>query len=327
MKAVVRVESWPIRGEFRIARGARTAAEVVVLELHDAGFVGRAECVPYGRYGETIEAVAAGIESACAGVASSGVIRRISTMPPGAARNALDCAMWDLRAKREGSPVWSLAGCSAAPRPVRTMRTVSVSTPAGMKDAAAKLGGAAVIKGKVDGRDDLARIAAVHEGAPAAELVVDANEGWTYDQTARMLPELQRLGVTVLEQPLPAAEDEALEELEHAVAICADESFHDRSSFSAIRGRYDMVNVKLDKSGGLTEALACSAEARRLGIPFMVGCMVSTSLAVEPALILTRDAAYVDLDGPLLLETDRTGAGHDRARGILRPSASVWGAP
>jgi len=207
---------------------------------------------------------------------------------------------------------------------VRTMRTVSVGSVADMKDAAAKLTGAPVIKVKVDGGPDLDRIAAVHEVAPRAALVVDPNEAWSCEQLVTWMPMLPKLGVSVVEQPLPAGDDVALERLKSAVPICADESFHDRRSFSDIEGRYDMINIKLDKTGGLTEALYCAREARRLGLRVMVGCMVSTSLAIEPALLLTSSAEYVDLDGSLLLENDREGALHDMEAGLLRPSA-LWG--
>jgi L-alanine-DL-glutamate epimerase-like enolase superfamily enzyme len=325
MRAVVRAESWPIRGRFRISRGARATAEVLVVELHDAGLLGRAECVPYARYGESVDSVGATIEASASGLDAADPRDQIQAMPAGAARNALDCALWDLEAKRAGRPVWSLAGLSSAPRAVHTMRTVSVASADDMREAAASFTTAAVIKVKVDAGPDLERIAAVHEAAPMAKLVVDANEAWSVEQTKRWLPELAKLGVAVLEQPLPADRDAALEDLERSVSICADESFHDRSSFARTEGRYDMINIKLDKSGGLTEAMACVHEAERLGLEIMVGCMVSTSLAIEPALLLTSDASFVDLDGPLLLEADREEALHDRAAGILRPSPLVWG--
>lgn len=323
---MVRAEAWSIRGGFRIARGARRTADVVVLELHDAGLVGRAECVPYSRYGESVDSVRAAIESRATALVAATAKAQIQSLPPGAARNALDCAIWDLEAKRDGAPVWSLAGLPGPPAPVRTMRTISVASPSEMGAAAHALCRAEVIKVKVDGGPDLERIAAVHEAAPKAKLVIDPNEAWSVEQTAAWLPALGELGVAVLEQPVPASEDEALEALgERSVPICADESFHDRRSFEVVAKRYDMVNLKLDKSGGLTEALYCMREARRLGIPIMVGCMVCTSLGVEPALLLAPYAAFVDLDGPLLLESDREGALHDREAGILRPSPSIWG--
>ena len=325
MRAVVRAESWPIRGGFRIARGSRATAEVVVVELHDRDLAGRGECVPYARYGESVDSVSTLIETSCKGRDAAELRAEIGKIQAGAARNAIDCSLWDLEAKRVGKPVWSLVGMPSAPPPVSTMRTVSVGSAGDMKKAAACFRGASLIKVKVDGGEDLERIAAVHEAAPKAKLVVDANEAWSVEQTESWLRELPRLGVAVLEQPLAADDDDALEEIEHIVPICADESFHDRGSFSKVAKRYDMINIKLDKTGGLSEALACKAEAERLGMPIMVGCMVSTSLAIEPALLLAADAAYVDLDGPLLLEADRDGVLHDAEAGLLRPSPSIWG--
>lgn len=326
MKALVRAESWPIRGGFRIARGARAAAEVVVLELHDGGSVGRGECVPYSRYGETVESVRKEIEAASAIISAPAPRDGLAAMKPGAARNALDCALWDLEAKRCGSAVWKIAGLQEAPRPVLSMRTVSVDRVEKMRAAAIGLRTAPRIKVKVDGGADMERIAAVHEVAPDAELIIDANEAWSHAQVESWLPLLPDFGVVLLEQPLPADDDSTLADLVHAVPVCADESFHDRSSFAEIRSRYDAVNIKLDKAGGLSEALECSAEAKRLGLQRMLGCMVSTSLGIEPALLLASDAEYIDLDGPLLLERDREGALHDRDAGLLRPSGSIWGA-
>ena len=326
MRALVRAESWPIRGGFRIARGARSAAEVIVLELHDGGWVGRAECVPYARYGESVDSVLFEIETTCERLRPSSPREAVLEMPAGAARNAVDCALWDLEAKRTGKPVWELTGLRGPPTDIGTMRTVSVDTAEKMKAAAQRLASAEVIKVKVDGGADLDRIEAVHAGAPNAELVVDANEAWSAEQLAQWLPMLPKLGVAVVEQPLPSDRDAALDELERTVPICADETFHDRSSFSSVEGRYDMVNLKLDKTGGLTEALFCAAQARRLGLQIMVGCMVSTSLAIEPALLLAAGAQYVDLDGPLLLDSDREGALHDRDAGVLRSSSAIWGA-
>ena len=326
MDAQVRAESWPIRGEFRIARGARARAEVLVLELRDGTLVGRAECVPYARYGESIDSVRADIDAACAALGPEYESNVMGRMAPGAARNAVDCALWDLRAKREETPVWGLAGMEGPPEAMATMRTVSVGDVEQMSSAARRLEGAPMIKVKVDGGRDLERIASIHEAAPRAALVVDANEAWRPDQLRAWLPRLPELGVKLLEQPLAAGNDEDLGELEHAVPICADESFHDRESFDALGHRYDAVNIKLDKAGGLTEALACKREARARGLRVMVGCMVCTSLAIEPALLLAQGADYIDLDGPLLLEHDRGGALHDREFGLLRPSSAVWGA-
>jgi L-alanine-DL-glutamate epimerase-like enolase superfamily enzyme len=325
--AVVRAESWRVRGEFRIARGARRGAEVLVVEIHREGLVGRGECVPYARYGESVDSVRSDIESSWPWIEGNDARRRLREMKPGAARNALDCALWDLEAKLARQPVWKLLGCPSPPPATYTMRTVSVATPDAMSEAAARLANASVLKVKVDGGPDLERIAAVYEAAPRASLVVDANESWSESQLARWLPELPRWSVAVLEQPLAQGGDEALQDLDSTVLLCADESFHDRDSFEAIEGRYDMVNVKLDKAGGLTEALGCAEEAKRRGLGLMVGCMVSTSLAIEPALLLASAADYVDLDGPLLLEADREAALHDSEAGLLIPSPVLWGGP
>jgi L-alanine-DL-glutamate epimerase-like enolase superfamily enzyme len=327
MRAVVRAESWPIRGGFRIARGARRTAEVVVVELHDSGLVGRGECVPYARYGESVDSVCESIEAAWPALEGGGARGQLQRMSPGAARNALDCARWDLESKRTLTPVWKLLGLAAPPKATRTMRTVSVGAPEDMKKAAEQLASASTIKVKVDGGPDLERIAAVHEAAPGASLVVDPNESWSDAQLAKWLPELTRHGVVVLEQPLPASHDGALIGLQSPIPICADESFHDAGCFAGVADRYDMINVKLDKAGGLSEALRCVEEAKGRGLGLMIGCMVSTSLAVEPALLLTAEADYVDLDGPLLLEADREGALHDAEAGVLVPSPSIWGAP
>jgi L-alanine-DL-glutamate epimerase-like enolase superfamily enzyme len=326
MKASVRVESWPIRGGFRIARGARSAAEVVVLELDDGQNTGRAECVPYARYGESIESVRAEIEAGCRGLHGTEARAEAHAMPAGAARNAIDCALWELEAKRARQPVWQLAGLGRGPEPVYTMRTVSVGSVDEMRGAALAFDGSRVIKVKVDGGRDLERIEAVHQAVPTARLVVDANEAWSIEQLAAWLPRLPELGVSVLEQPLRAGRDSALEGLPREVMLCADESFHDRQSFSSIADRYDMVNIKLDKTGGLSEAIYCMRFAQSSGFQVMLGCMVSTSLAIAPALLLASGAEYVDLDAPLLLETDREGALHDRGSGLLRPSPSIWGA-
>lgn len=325
MRAMVRTESWPIRGEFRIARGARARADVVVVELRDGRCVGRGECVPYARYGESVSSVCAAIEALADRLDAPDLRAEIAELPPGAARNAFDCALWDLEAKRTGSPAWVLAGLDAAPQEVVTMRTISIATVDEMRSAAMELRNAHTIKIKVDGGKDLERISAVHEGAPKARLVVDANEGWTVEQTRDWLPQLGAFGVCLVEQPLPAGDDEALAEWEHELPVCADEAFHDRASFTRVAQLYDAINIKLDKAGGLTEALACAREADRRRLPFMIGCMVSTSLAVEPALLLAATASFIDLDGPLLLEADREGAGHDAALGVLRPSSAIWG--
>ncbi len=326
MLASVRAESWSIAGEFRIARGARTAAQVLVLELEVDGHIGRGECVPYRRYGESMESVRRSIETALEGLTDQPTRDSIGkTMFPGAARNAIDCALWDLEAKRTNRAVWELIGLSNQPPPVQTLRTVSVDAPEAMAQAAAKLAHATTLKVKVDGGPDLERIIAVHEAAPGCGLIVDANESWTERQLAAWLPKLKAIGITALEQPLPAQRDGALLAMRGIVPLCADESFHDRRSFSTVEGRYDIVNVKLDKTGGLTEALATLREAQARGLEVMIGCMVSTSLAVAPALLLAPQAEFVDLDGPLLLAKDREGATHEKETSLLRHSAAIWG--
>lgn len=296
------------------------------MEVEAEGQIGRSECVPYGRYGESVQSVQRSIESVFEGLSDPPTRETIhTTMPPGAARNAVDCALWDLEAKRTSRAVWELIGLPGDPSVVRTMRTVSVDSPEAMGEEATKLAHATMLKVKVDGGRDLERIVAVHEAAPRCALVIDANESWTEQQLTAWLPELKAIGVTVLEQPLPAGKEGALSAMRGVVPLCADESFHDRRSFSAIEGRYDIVNVKLDKTGGLTEALSTVREAEARGVGVMVGCMVSTSLAVAPALLLAPQAEYVDLDAPLLLKRDREGATHESETSLLHTSAAIWG--
>jgi len=304
----VTTELWPIAGAFTIARGAKTEAAVVVATLSDGPAQGRGECVPYARYGETVEGVAAAIESMRSRI-EAGLDRTAlqHAMPAGAARNALDCAFWDLEAKRAGRPVHVLAGL-AAPEPRVTAYTISLGTPDAMAQAASRAADRALLKVKLGSDDDPARIAAVRRAAPRAELIVDANEGWTPDNLAANLAACAQAGVTLVEQPLPAAEDDALAGIARPIPVCADESVHDRASLAGLRGKYDAVNIKLDKTGGLTEALAMAAEAERLGFELMVGCMVATSLAMAPALLVAQRARVVDLDGALLLAKDRETA-------------------
>ncbi|MEM7434284.1 MAG: N-acetyl-D-Glu racemase DgcA [Myxococcota bacterium] len=326
MRVEVRAESWPIAGGFRIARGARANAEVLVVELQEGDLIGRGECVPYARYGETTASVEEQIRSAFHNVDDEPTLASLADrLPAGAARNAVDCALWDLEARRAGRPVSTMLGSVSAVDEVVTMRTISIGTPQAMADAAKAFPEGSVLKVKVDGDDSLGRLSAVHEAVPSARLVVDANESWSSTQLERWLPRLPELGVVVLEQPLPAQQDESLASFRGGLPFCADESFHDRASFDAIADRYDMVNLKLDKAGGLTEAWAALEEARRRGLKTMVGCMVSTSLAIAPALVLAPRVDFVDLDGPLLLERDRRGTRHDASRSLLRASSEVWG--
>jgi len=323
----VTTQRWPIAGRFIISRGAKTEAAVVVAELSDGVARGRGECVPYARYQETVESVTAAIE-AMRGALGSGLDRigLQDAMPPGAARNALDCAFWDLEAKRAGKPAHLLADLPA-PRPLTTAYTISLDQPAAMADATARVADRALLKVKLGGNDDLdpTRIAAVRNAAPHATLIVDANEGWSPDNLARNIGACARANVALIEQPLPASADDALASMKHDVPICADESAHDRASLAALKGRYEAVNIKLDKTGGLTEALAMAQDAQRLGFDIMAGCMVATSLAMAPAVLLAQTARYVDLDGPLLLARDRDhGLRYDGSL-VHSPDAALWG--
>jgi L-alanine-DL-glutamate epimerase-like enolase superfamily enzyme len=321
----VRIERWPIAGRFIISRGAKTEAVVVVAELTDGRVTGRGECVPYGRYGETVEGVAAAIEAMRSELGSG--LDRIAlqtAMAPGAARNALDCALWDVEAKRADCPVHVLAGL-APPRPLATAYTISLGSPEAMAAAAAAAAARNVIKVKLGAPGDSARLAAVRRAVPSAALIVDANEGWTVDDLEENLAACAAAGVTLVEQPLPADDDVALAAVRRAVKVCADESVHDRASLPGLIGRYDAVNIKLDKAGGLTEALALAAEAERLGFDLMVGSMVATSLAMAPAVLVAQRARFVDLDGPLLLARDRpNGLRYDGSL-VHPPASALWG--
>ena len=321
----VAAERWPIAGSFTISRGAKTEAHVVVATLTDGEHTGRGECVPYARYGETVDGVIAAIETLAPALAR-GLDRDglAASLPAGAARNALDCALWDLAAKRSREPAYALAGLPP-PRPLVTAYTISLAAADAMADAAAAASARPLLKVKLGAPGDPARIAAVRTAAPHSELIVDANEGWGAADLAGNLAACADAGVRLVEQPLPAGDDAALAAIPHAVPICADESVHDRASLADLRGRYDAVNIKLDKTGGLTEALAVAAAARALGFDIMVGCMVSTSLAIAPALLVAQGARYVDLDGPLLLARDRPhGLRFDGS--IVHPaSPALWG--
>lgn len=320
-----RVERWPIAGSFAISRGAKTEAVVVVAELSDGLHRGRGECVPYGHYGETVDGVLAAIEGMARDIAGGlGRERLQAAMPPGAARNALDCAFWDLAAKQAGRPIHELLGL-AAPKPLTTAYTISLATPDAMAQAAGQAAGRALLKIKLGGPDDPARIAAVRRAAPQSELIVDANEGWTPDNLASHLEACAQAGVTLVEQPLPAGGDEALAHMSRPVAVCADESVRATASLASLVGKYDAVNVKLDKTGGLTEALTMTREAERLGFTLMVGCMVATSLAMAPAMLVAQRARVIDLDGALLLTRDRPDGLRYEGSMVHPPRPALWG--
>lgn len=319
------VENWPIAGRFAISRGARTEAIVVVAVIRDGAAAGRGESVPYPRYGETTEDVAGAIQ-AMAGDVANGVdrTRLQALMPAGAARNAIDCALWDLEAKLSGQPAWVTAGI-AAPRAVETAFTLSLGSPESMAEAADKARDRPLLKIKLGADGDAERLAAVREAAPGARLIVDANEGWSADTLAANMRACAAAGVVLIEQPLPAGADDLLATVERPVPVCADESLHVAADLRALRNRYDAVNVKLDKTGGLTEALATAQAARDLGFSVMVGCMVSTSLAMAPAMLLAQTADFVDLDGPLLLAGDRQPGLVYHGSQVSPPEPDLWG--
>ncbi len=319
------VERWPIAGSFAISRGAKTEAVVVVAELSDGTARARGECVPYGRYGETVEGVIAALEGMrpqlAGGLDRAGLQRAMS---PGAARNALDCAFWDLAAKRTQRPVHELAGLPA-PHPLTTAYTISLAAPAVMLLAAAKAASRALLKVKLGAPGDAERIAAVRQAAPKATLIVDANEGWDEAGLVANLAACAQAGVVLVEQPLPEGHDQALAGLKRPIAICADESAHGLASLPGLAGKYDAVNIKLDKAGGLTEALAMAAAAERMDLGVMTGCMVATSLSMAPAVLLAQNARFVDLDGPLLLTRDRNPGLRYADSLVYPPIPGLWG--
>lgn len=320
-----RIERWPIAGAFTISRGAKTEAAVVVAQVTRGGVTGRGECVPYLRYGETPDDTLAAILVLENDIASG--LDRItlqSRMKPGAARNALDCALIDLEAKSMGRRAWDLLG-RAAPSPVTTAYTISLGTPDAMATATARAAHRPLLKIKLGGEGDDERIRAVRAAAPESELIVDANEAWTDATLEPNLHACAEAGVTLVEQPLPAGQDAALGAIRRPLAVCADESVHDRASLEALRGRYDAVNIKLDKTGGLTEAMAMADCAQGLGFEIMVGCMVGTSLAMAPAMLLAPRARFIDLDGPLLLAKDRDDGLRYDGSTVFPPDAALWG--
>jgi L-alanine-DL-glutamate epimerase-like enolase superfamily enzyme len=322
----VREEVFPLRGAFRISRGARTEARVLVCEIAEGDVIGRGECTPYARYGETMDDVARAI--AAIGPAIAGGLGREGlqrAMRPGAARNAVDCALWDLEAKRAGRRVWELAGLPE-PAPVTTAYTLSVDTPEAMGRAAAEAAARPLLKLKLTGDgEDGARVAAVRENAPAARIIVDANEALTLEEARAVAPGLARAGVELLEQPLHADADEALRGVPFPVPLGADESCHDTATLTRLAGLYQVVNIKLDKTGGLTEALRLREAARAAGFRVMVGCMLASSLSMAPAHLVAQGADFVDLDGPLLLARDRAPGLRYEGSLVHPPEAPLWG--
>ncbi|WP_170429034.1 N-acetyl-D-Glu racemase DgcA [Ruegeria arenilitoris] len=306
---------------FTISRGSRTEAQVVTVRISDGSHQGWGEAVPYGRYNETLESVEAQIASLPAEFTRESLM---DLLPAGSARNAVDCALWDLEAKRAGKRVWDLAGLPV-PGPEITAYTLSLDTPEKMQAQAAANAHRPLLKIKLGTPDDMPRLEAVRAGAPDAKIIVDANEGWSAAVYADLAPHLVRLGVALVEQPLPAGEDDALIGMDRPVPVCADESCHDRSSLPKLKGKYDVVNIKLDKTGGLTEALALREAALAEGYKVMVGCMVGSSLAMAPATLVAQGAMITDLDGPLLLAEDRDNPLIFDNAGVHPPVAALWG--
>jgi L-alanine-DL-glutamate epimerase-like enolase superfamily enzyme len=321
MQIDVTADVFKLAQVFTISRGSRTEAKVLTVRITDGGVTGWGECVPYARYGETLESVTAQIEGLPEQVSREALY---GLLPAGAARNAVDCALWDLQAKQSGKRVWELAGL-AKPGPEITAYTLSLAEPAEMQAQAAKNAFRPLLKIKLGTPDDMPRLEAVRAGAPKSTIIVDANEGWSAEVYADLAPHLVRLGVALVEQPLPAGEDDALIGMARPVPVCADESAHDCSTLAQLKGKYDVVNIKLDKTGGLTEALKLRDAARAEGYDVMVGCMVGSSLAMAPATLVAQGAKVVDLDGPLLLGEDRENALKFDEDGVHPPVAGLWG--
>ena len=320
-----KIERWPIAGSFTISRGAKTEAVTVVAEVRQGFVRGHGECVPYPRYAETPEGSLNALLAMQIPLADGLDRQGIQTaMLRGAARNALDCAMLDLEAKLSGRRIWDMLG-RPPPQPCVTAYTISLGTPEVMAAAAAKVAHRPLLKIKLGGVGDLERITAIRDAAPQSQLIVDANEAWTEDALEANLAACADAGITLVEQPLPAGQDGLLARIKRPLAVCADESVHDRVSLEGLRGRYDAVNIKLDKTGGLTEALAMADAAQALGFDIMVGCMVATSLSMAPAMLLTPQARFVDLDGPLLLAQDRDGGLRYEDSLVYPPDAALWG--
>ncbi|MFD1035442.1 N-acetyl-D-Glu racemase DgcA [Sphingomonas hankookensis] len=312
---------------FRISRGVKTAADVVTVTIGQGDAIGRGEAVPYARYGEGVDTTLAAIRAIAPQIAAGATRADLAALlPAGAARNAVDCALWDLEARLAGTSVAALAGI-AKPAPLPSAITIGLDTPDAMARAAAKVAQVPLLKIKVDNHDPAAQIAAVRAAAPAPRLIVDPNESWTIDTLRALKPHLTEWRVDLLEQPLPAGADGALASFDSPVPIAADEALHTAADLHRLAGRYDVVNIKLDKTGGLTEALILAGRARQRGFGLMVGCMVCSSLGIAPAMLLGAQAAFVDLDGPLWLSEDRPDGVIDRDGMLSPPAPGFWGSP
>lgn len=316
-----KVEIFPLAQVFRISRGARTQAEVVTVIYEKDGIIGRGECVPYARYDETLESVTKQIEDLPDNIDKETLQE---TLPPGAARNAVDCALWDFECKKLDQRIWETANIQKPEKNI-TAYTLSLDEPENMFKQAEKNSNRPLLKIKLGTPNDMPRLEAVRKGAPNSEIIVDANEGWDAEVYSQLAPKLVKLGVKLVEQPLPADEDDDLIGLPRPLPICADESCHDRKSLEKLIGKYDFVNIKLDKTGGLTEALLLKNKALEAGFKIMVGCMVGSSLAMAPATLIAQNATFVDLDGPLLLAQDRQhGLLYDESW-VHPPVKDLWG--
>ncbi|MBD0786258.1 L-Ala-D/L-Glu epimerase [Vibrio sp. Y2-5] len=324
MKVKLYTQSWPIRGSFTISRGSKTQAETIIVEIEHQGMTGRGECVPYARYGESIASVLQQITDVIADI-ETGITREQlqPLLPAGAARNAVDCALWDLECKQDKQSIWAKVGLAA--EPLTTAYTLSLDTPENMEKTAIENSGRPLLKLKLGGPEDLARVQAVRRGAPNAKIILDANEAWTVETYKQLIPELIKLDVAMIEQPFHADEDSVLASLERPIPICADESCHDRNSLEKAVGMYDMINIKLDKTGGLTEALKLKDQAQSLGLRVMVGCMVSSSLSMAPAFVVAQGAEVVDLDGPLLLSEDIENGFEFENNSMMPFQQKLWG--
>ncbi|MGL6312940.1 N-acetyl-D-Glu racemase DgcA [Vibrio sp. WXL103] len=324
MKLELSQQAWPIRGRFTISRGSKTQADTLIVTLSNQGQSGRGECVPYARYNESIASVRAQIE-AIAPQIETGLSRYDlqAICPPGAARNAIDCAMWDLECKLAGQSIWQQL--ELEPQELETAYTISLADASVMEQAAKNNAQHSLLKVKLGGGDDLECVRAVRRGAPQSKIILDANEAWTPEIYNQLVPELVKLNIAMIEQPFPADNDAVLAELERPIPICADESCHDRERLKQLVGRYDMINIKIDKTGGLTEGLLLKQEAQQLGLKVMVGCMLSSSLSMAPAFVLGQGVDIVDLDGPLLLEKDIENGFDFRGNQMLPFNSQLWG--
>ncbi|MFN3520326.1 MAG: N-acetyl-D-Glu racemase DgcA [Sphingomonas sp.] len=322
-----RHDGFPLHTPFRISRGVKTVADVVTVTVREGELVGRGEGVPYPHYGETVDGSLVAIAGMRA-LVEAGASREelAAAMPAGAARNAIDCALWDLEAKRAGTSVAALAGCRA-PEALASAITIGIDTPEAMAAVAQRHTSVPLLKVKLNREEAEAQLAAVRAVAPLPRLIVDPNESWRVEDVARWQDMLLAHRVDLLEQPVPADDDAGLEGLGSRIPICADEALHTRADLPRLRGRYDYVNIKLDKTGGLTEALALADAALGMGFGLMVGCMVSSSLGIAPAMLVAERASFVDLDGPLWLAADREGGVRDEAGWMQPPAPGFWGTP